>query len=336
MAFLSLGGGIALAKPLPRFRVLTRAAGRPVSDGARYLAFSLSRSRVRVLDARTGRALDEAAPTSAATGAPCELRDTGGGLLLWSCDRPVVQDIATRAFEPLVGADRLLGPPPISTDHVGRFWISGLQPSHGAPSRAYLNWHTGELRYDPGVTAYQDHRVVDLNRPSLARRLCAPLRRPSFPSDLFGVQSTVYGPFAYDAPYAVTSVVDGGDLVLERCAQSRRIRLARCRTRTPGACSPAVPGAGRFTWSTPSSITGYVPATNRSFTWSLAAARVPLSRRAGVLQTHTAALIILAYPNNVAVANPTWTIISVPWPDRLARSPSVQLRHHRARLVTTR
>jgi len=41
---------------------------------------------------------------------------------------------------------------------------------------------------------------------------------------------------------------------------------------------------------------GYVPATKRSFTWSLAAARVPLSRRTGVLQTHTAGLIVLAYP----------------------------------------
>jgi hypothetical protein len=320
VCFLLAGADAALAKSLPRFRSLAHAVTMPFADGSRYVAFALSSTRARVVDTKTGGGFEEPVPTSAA-GAPCVLQGTGGGFLLWACltadpqtSTTFVQQISTRRFEPVTGLDQLRSNPPVAPDQVGRFWISSLQTSgRGTLNRVYLNWHTGEFHQDPGVTAFQDRHVVDLNRADMAQPLCRPLRRPSFP-DNSANGFPMYGPFAYDAPYAVTSLVEGGDLLLQRCGQARRVRLSRCTTRIPASCSPAVPGSGRFTWRTLSSVNGYVPATKHSYVWSFAAAGVPSSHRFDLVQTHTATRIVIAYPGS---SRTRWTIRSVPWPDRV-------------------
>jgi len=200
--FPVLGRRHCIGEAASTVHVLTRAAGRPVSDGARYLAFSLSRSRVRVLDARTGRALDEAAPTSAATGAPCELRDTAGGSCSglatgrWCRTSQLVR--LSRSLAP-IGCSALRRYRPIMSAGSGSAAFSPATEPIPGLSELGIPVRCATTRASPRT------RIITSSISTVRPRRggCVPhWRRPSFPSDLSAPsrRSTVRSPTTRRTP----------------------------------------------------------------------------------------------------------------------------------------
>jgi hypothetical protein len=212
------------------------------TDGARWAWFEPSTGVTRTIDTRTGRHVDRADPEG------CDrLEVAESGELLYACmpvgcpapvddsgclikvrigheyvdRRYVVEDAATGARHPVVGADRL---PTLGygsgLQAIGRQWAQGASGAYHASEVYFLNWHTGRLVQREPRSAARDYE--NLNSPALLRPLCAPLaRRPN--EDFFG-EGGPFNAVAYGKPFLAEgrSASVGHAYQLRRCGGGRR------------------------------------------------------------------------------------------------------------------
>lgn len=234
---LALLGGTAAAAPADPFELVAeRAAGPPVTDGARYAALMLDGRTLRVFDHGRGGAFDATLPDTCSD--PVELTDVGGGQALVNCGgnrwhgRPLLLDLTTAVWHEPPGAARVLeqaregGEQAAAFTEVGSHWLGGAISDHFVHP-LWLEWHSGVFRDEEGDAAH----VPDLDAEDLYVPLCRPLWRPPA-----GDQGEArWDPFPYRRPYAL---VEGE---VRRCGAARDVRL-------PGAGDDAQLGVGSVSW----------------------------------------------------------------------------------------
>jgi hypothetical protein len=225
-----------------------------VTDGSRYAAYQRRGGKTRVIDTRFGVAYDARPPTRS-----CELTALHSGVLLWQCyhgqgpNLPVLLDVKSRKRLAVRGVDGFVAdvedradgaPYNIESYEVGRQWVGGsLGFFYGYHDEVYgtfyLNWHTGERRYDE---PNDPKKIANPDRPGLVQELCAPLHRVRD----FAYDDPIYEPFAYAPPYGARGR-GLTRLLLERCGHSPR-QIDRCEAFN--GCNDSFQlGAGLVTWT---------------------------------------------------------------------------------------
>jgi hypothetical protein len=289
-----------------------------ITDGVRYAAYQRrQRGKTRILDTKRGTSYDARTPNRS-----CELTAVAAGLLLWRCEEargsyPVLLDIKARRRLTVRGVDALFAdvrrraagsPYNIELYEVGRHWIGGsLGFFYGYHSDEYgtfyLNWRTGDRRYDQPDNPKQ---IANVDRPNLIQALCAPLHRVR---DL-SYDQPIYEPYAYAPPFGVR----GGGLTrlfLERCGHSPRL-LARCRAFN--GCNDSFQlGAGLVSWTDYRTAYLYDIARRRRERFSTRAFRAngPESGDSVLDVSHTRNTIFVSVP--IAGTTPDGMYIQVRW-----------------------
>lgn len=184
-----------------------------------------------LVDERTGRRRSVSPP--AGCGGDVQI---GGSWLMFICSTP--QGAAwLELYAPLTDKWRTVSvPQPTCYESmpgycfsgpagVGAHWIEFVQSQcyHCGEFRRFKNIQTGALRSDPSTAT----TIPDLNRPGLARRVCAPLR---VPINATAEDLPLYQSFVFFGPYGVASEDAAnpgqlgpweGDLV-QRCGSHRK------------------------------------------------------------------------------------------------------------------
>lgn len=236
------------------------AFAAPVADGATVVpdratpsivqadvdgnaAYPLSETTVRFVRA-DGTTMDRPAPPS------CILIAVRDSTMLWSCptsDRlvPVLQDAGTGV---------LSQPPSVQTSGftdadldgqitglgLGRTWL--LASQYGSHWERYVLLARTGTPTTPSAPR-SARQVMDLDRPSGVRALCAPLRRdPTDPAVAAEGDASQWDPFTYERPWGLTTTSAVGVPRLWRCGQ-RTPTVVRC-----GACVGLRLFAGRLWW----------------------------------------------------------------------------------------
>jgi hypothetical protein len=160
----------------------TGLTGNARSDAVRYLAVSADGHSVTVLDTATGTRRAIPAP-----GPGCGFTDIHRGTLLWYCENPVPPlargvtfELATGRLGTLADAQppRNSGAGPGFYAAIGDRWAAAtFNTDRPLSAIAYVERTTGQQRLlDP--TALSRSSVVDVDTPSLTRKLCNGQRRP--------------------------------------------------------------------------------------------------------------------------------------------------------------
>lgn len=241
------------------FRLVGR--GGAVSDGVRYAAvLPPNGDPPLVFDTARQISFRLASPL-APSAATCDLTGMGAGQALWTCsasgsgtyssDRPVpvLTDLATRTSRLVAGSQNLFRCPVVACppfghryDGVGRSWIR--VDTYSFFGVHYLSRRTGEVRRGGDGPRTQP----DLDRRSLVRRLCSPVRRSPSPAPVDGRPSHVR--VDIDGRHILVPATGiGGSarpLRLFRCGKRRPRLLSRCR---PTLCESARLSAGVVTWA---------------------------------------------------------------------------------------
>jgi hypothetical protein len=227
------------------------------TDGVRYAAFDLDGDRTRVIDTKTGLSFTKANPPTCArrTGfANLGVAALGDGYLLWECygqypygphlDARIMEIRSHRVVRPAgIDAVNQSGSEGASLAGIGSRWLKLITSGYhysGAPS--FLNWITGEQRYDDGTS----RQVADLNSADLTVSLCTPLRREPNKGidDPYNAVGGLYKRYSYEAPFGLRHQLDE-PVVLDRCGSNSPVTLTKCRR----GCLDAQLGAGIVTWS---------------------------------------------------------------------------------------
>lgn len=286
-----------------RFKPVGKAAG-PAVAGERYAAYPLDLDTVRVIDPVAGDRQDFDHPPE------CQLAAVGDRHLLWNCSRPLpyarVLDIPSGTVQVpwfATGSEYAR-----SFGAVGRHWLAGTATGPGyTDSSFYVNWRTGERR---GSSAVGGGSYADLDSPSLARRLCSPLRRSRSGSYDAG-ESELYGdPFEgyqYERPFGLRRMFDGRQFFLEldRCGRRARQMVAQ----RPFASENLL--AGKVSYAKPGAVLALLPRSGRTFKWAVRDIDRVGERSADV--RHTARRIFVSVPA-LEIEGPLWRIYSAPWP----------------------
>ncbi|MEA2129035.1 MAG: hypothetical protein QOJ85_1926 [Solirubrobacteraceae bacterium] len=159
----------------------TGLTGNARSDAVRYLAVSADGHSVTVLDTATGTRRAIPAP-----GPGCGFTDIHRGTLLWYCENPVPPlargvtfELATGRLGTLADAQppRNSGAGPGFYAAIGDRWAAAtFNTDRPLSAIAYVERTTGQQRLlDP--TALSRNSVVDVDTPSLTRKLCDGQRR---------------------------------------------------------------------------------------------------------------------------------------------------------------
>ena len=275
------------------FRVLGRAGGPVRSDGVRYAAWPTPGGRTMVLDTATGRRTAQATPGcgpppgAASQQAHATLDAVGSGFLLWDCyadwwqgPYAIVAPIGGEPAVPPNGEELVVSDadlPRLVLTAIGRQWILGRQEDMHVTMDVALNWHTGQIVRNMPADGGQ---IADPDLAGFARRLCAPIARPSIPVEA-GPEFPPFAPMQYERPFALTSSPDG-DLVLERCGRRGKTRLAAGF----GVSSPQL-GAGVITWQGLRAAYAYRARDGRKITL-----KPPSSRDGEFEVVHTRRLVI--------------------------------------------
>ena len=229
------------AYPTLKLKLIATSVSPGLTDGTRWAAFEPSAGTTRVIDARTGRAVDRPNP-SGCGGFEGGLLAVGGGELLYRCEvascphvffgcpatsgayweaRYVVEDIASaREYE----ISRLPFDPEGPQLHsIGSEWSSGEAVAYKYRDRFYVNWHTGQAT--KSVASGSD--VIDLGDPGLTRALCRPLTRALSRE---GLDRQVEREPAYAPPFPVEEKgLEPVQLTLLRCGARREEDLPGSR-----------------------------------------------------------------------------------------------------------
>lgn len=160
----------------------TGLAGFARGDGVRYLAVTADQHPVTVLDVVT-----QARRTIPAPAPDCRLSDIHRATLLWNCQqttpsakRGVTYDLSTGALGSLESPQ-----PPLNSGAdfgtyraIGTHWAQAAFTAYRQlGAMGYVQRFTGEQRIlDPSSVGR--NRIVDLDAPSLTRKLCSGQRRP--------------------------------------------------------------------------------------------------------------------------------------------------------------
>jgi hypothetical protein len=228
---LAVAAAGVLAVTAPAGRAI-EIRGAVVSDGKRWAAWSSEPGTVDVYDDRSG--------TRRRLGVPdCPLGGIGSGRLLLQCpdpaygpDHPVLVDVRTGERTDVDGAD-IVG----QTGAYQRYLGVG---SRGILVRldGYHYWNVFAFDWRTRTSRQLDDRdrTVDLDRRSLTRPLCDPVRRSPNPDAALASQAQPpYLPMSPSGRWAVEFVAapteEGappGAVRLWRCGQPRPRVLARC------------------------------------------------------------------------------------------------------------
>jgi hypothetical protein len=193
-------------------------------NGARYIASAASTGPVTVLDIRTrARRTIPTPPT-------CSFGDIHRATLLWNCrtsaqlfDRGATYDLATGRVAALPRSQPIADSFPDAASYVaiGDRWAQATFTGYHFAYPAYVDRTSGQQRT---ITSRRD-RLVDLDAPSLTRRLCSGQRRPNV-FDASGL-STELGDLATAGRWAAaTTYPVGGNgperVELQRCGRTPR------------------------------------------------------------------------------------------------------------------
>jgi hypothetical protein len=227
----------------------TGLVGSARSDAVSYIALTADGHSVTVLDTSTGARRVVPAP-----GPGCGFTDIDRGTLLWSCENPVPPlargvtfDLATGRVGTLADAP---APPgsgagPGFYAAIGDHWAAAMfHASDGRPLSLieYVERTTGQQRLlDP--TALSRTSVVDVDSPSLTRKLCDGQRRP-YVANLDGTGREL-GELATDGRWAAATTYPDvharqstpASVELQRCgAKPRTLKVCRA----PWTCTQPV------------------------------------------------------------------------------------------------
>ncbi len=224
----------------------TGLSGHARSDAVRYLAASDGQA-VTVLDTATGTRRAIPAP-----GPGCGFTDIHRGTLLWSCENPAAPLDRGVTFDLASGRLGTLAPaqPPLNSGagpgfyaSIGDRWAAAtFTTARPLSAIAYVERSTGQQRLlDP--TALSRNSVVDIDTPSLTRRLCDGQRRP-YVANVDGTGREL-GELATAGRWAAATTYPGprarqtapAGVELQRCAAKPRT-LKVCRA--PWACTQPV------------------------------------------------------------------------------------------------
>jgi hypothetical protein len=259
---LAVPGAAAAHSPL---KLAGTASGPAVSDGRRWMATPNADGTENVLDAFTGR-VQRLAPPLACGPYVSPVPVLGTGLLAWSCGSDVFTGQLSDAQTPIVGlaTGTVTHPvglgaiqpfsttPAMSVTAIGRYGMTVHKYGYHQGEDVYLDWRTGRQLGEPDA-----RHVVDLDQPSLERRLCAPMvRTPNV--DQAGVDfggEGQYTQFTFDSPWGLTEIGSNfrsGDYLtistlLERCGHANR-RLARRSGSSVGVRFGYVLTSGLLAW----------------------------------------------------------------------------------------
>jgi hypothetical protein len=294
----------AYGQPL---RLRDAGAVGPVArgDGERYIASSASEGMVTLLDLRSHER--RTIPTPAG----CGLKDMHRGTLLWACSVS-----SPSLFSPGLTYDTASGragalPPPRpmpSSDAsqglyeaIGERWAQARISGYHYAYRVYVERASGRQR---SVKDRRD-RVVDLDAPSLTRKLCSGQRRP-YVSDESGL-STELGDLATAGRWAAATTYpfsgSPGRVELQRCGARPRT-LAVCRE---VVCTQPVIDARVVAWAETRYVTRYhEPPSGRLVVRSLRTGRTRRTRivRASLTPLLIAGRLFVATPNRLLGAAP--------------------------------
>lgn len=207
-------------------------------------AYPLSETTVRFVRA-DGTTMDRPAPPGCILIA---VRDT---TMLWSCptsDRlfPILQDASTGVLShpPSVKTSGFADPNldgQITSLALGRTWLLASQYGNHWQRYVFLA-RTGTPTTTPSAPR-SARQIMDLDRPSGVRALCAPLRRnPTDPAVSTEGESSKWDPFTYERPWGLTTAYATGVSRLWQCGQ-RTPKVVRC-----GPCVGLRLFAGRLWW----------------------------------------------------------------------------------------
>jgi hypothetical protein len=220
--------------------ITDRAAGPPLTDGSRWLAFASSSSSVRVVDDETGRSYDARVPcTPSTSGNP--LAAIGGGQAMIGCaysrgdlrgDSPLLLDLETGTWHAIPGADSALarfalgatGSAIASPVGVGARWAAITVSDYRNAETIMRDWRTGAIGPDETTSS-----APDLDAPELNVALCSPLvHRDRFNPNAVIQEGPRFDALLYRWPYAVNSGLDE-PLTLQRCGNTATIELEPAR-----------------------------------------------------------------------------------------------------------
>jgi hypothetical protein len=214
----------------------TGLTGFARGDGAKYLAVSADTRSVTVLDVDTGARRTVPGPAG-----DCGFRDIHAGTLLWTCNNPqpsfnggVTYDLATGqvgALPQLQLTPGTFGAEGATYTTIGTQGARALYAGYHIQIPVYIARATGQ----PQTIAPARGRIVDLDAPSLTRKLCSGQRRPYVTdAEGFGVE---LGDLAIAGRRAAATTLPAADspqgaasrVELQRCGAKPRI-LKVCRT----------------------------------------------------------------------------------------------------------
>jgi hypothetical protein len=229
--------------------VLVRGATTPLmTDGHGLIVFMSSPGTVHVVDESAGTSFD-ADVSGGCLAPPAEIVGVGGGQVLYECqvmrttpngtfphDVPRLLDVATRSVQEPPGAEQLIDDAtaaPLGSAYalaVGAHGLLFATPSyHAGESTEILDWHAGTTLAGPSGAS----QVLDLDSPTGATALCAPLQRMPYDSPLT-FDTPAFDPYQYEPPYGVLDGPHTG-LALERCGSDAKLLLQPWRHRKPRA-----------------------------------------------------------------------------------------------------
>jgi hypothetical protein len=192
-------------------------------DGVRYVASATSDGPVTVLDTRTGERRTIPTPAN------CAFRDIHRGTLLWSCrtssqlyNSGATYDLATGRVATLPQPRPSAGglPDRATYDAIGDRWARVIFFGYHYAYPTYVERTSGQ---QPTVKRRRD-RVVDLDAPSLTRKLCSGQRRPYVDDDASGI-GTELGELAIAGRRAAATTYPSA------AGGTARVELQRCATR---------------------------------------------------------------------------------------------------------
>lgn len=214
------------------------------TDGDRYAALMLSRGPNRIVDAASGATWELPEPAYG-----CRVAGVAAGHVLWDCDVPLLQELATGTLRELPGWDTYLQwreNEPLGVDRwtdltgFGDRWVKAdLLCPHCPAIWSYIDWHTGALvaRVDERAK-----RVVDLDEPELDVPLCAPLVRKRHASP----ERPPFRPASFERPWLLRDLSSTSRVLeLHRCGRHKPLVAARCKR---GGCRSPQLGGGYLTW----------------------------------------------------------------------------------------
>ena len=247
-----------------------------LTDGNRWAAFEPARGTTRITDARTGRTVQRPDPT----GCEGRLVAVGGGELLYRCDvaqcpadetriapdacvpadgsptyatvRYVLEDAATGAVHPIVGADRLaMGTDGTASfpalENVGARWVQGIGGAYHSASVFFIDWHTGRMvSAEPNGGPY----AVDLDQPEVLAPQCSDLGAAQSALQDVDLYGTTFAPFTADTRFALNNDLRAPSKPeLRQCGSRRSVVLdGPLSHHYPQAGTPQL-GGGIATWA---------------------------------------------------------------------------------------